>query len=243
MKNLQEDLAIATKKLKPSFSCSFCNKAFVKETTLLTHQCEGKRRSLKEKEQGVQIGLRAFQRFYEIVNRTSKIKTYEEFSSSPYYIAFVKFGRHMVEIRAIHPVKFINYLIKNNVRLDNWCQDKHYQTYLFELSKIEAAVDALERSIVEMQRAIDDNPDIKNGVADYFKLVHPNKICQQIANGRVSPWVIFNCNTGIKFLESLNEGQLALIIDWINPDYWGTKLKQLNHDTEWVKSILEGSGL
>ena len=48
----------------------------------------------------------------------------------------------------------------------------------------------------------------------------PNRICTHIVNGRVSPWVIFNCETGVAFLGKLNQEQLTIIYPYIDPDFW-----------------------
>ena len=54
--------------------------------------CEKKRRHLQKDERRVQLGLYAFQRFYEKSMSSKKTKTYTEFCDSQYYNAFVKFG-------------------------------------------------------------------------------------------------------------------------------------------------------
>ena len=69
------------------FICKFCNKAFVKETTLTNHLCEKKRRHQQEKETGVQWGLQAYVMFYNSTQMSAKAKSYEDFCESSYYLA------------------------------------------------------------------------------------------------------------------------------------------------------------
>ena len=47
-------------------TCCYCKKSFVKETSLEIHMCEPKRRYREKDERGVQLGLGAYLRFYEI---------------------------------------------------------------------------------------------------------------------------------------------------------------------------------
>jgi len=82
------------------------------------HLCEEKRRWQEEKETGVQFGLQAYLRFYELTQGSAKMKSYTDFVASPYYRAFVKFGRHMVGIRAVNSKMFIDWVIKENKKLD-----------------------------------------------------------------------------------------------------------------------------
>jgi hypothetical protein len=107
----------------------------------------------------------------------------------------------------------------------------------------EAVQDALERALKEMQDYADENGEFKNGFSDYFRFGSPNRICHHIANGRVSPWIVFNCTSGVEFLDKLNEDQISVVLSWIDPEYWQRKFKDYVADTEWVKSILKEAKL
>lgn len=226
-----------------SYKCKYCGKAFVKESTLASHLCEQKRRWQQEKETGVQLGLRAYLRFYEYAQGSAKLKSYADFATSPYYIAFVKFGRYLVDIRAVNPANFIDWLLKNNKKLDYWTKDSFYEEWLREYIKREAVQDALERALKEMTDYAEDNGDLKNGYKDYFRYGNTNRILHHIASGRISPWVVFNCSSGVGFLDGLSEEQVAIVLPYIDPDYWQKKFRDYTSDTEWTKDILEKAGL
>ena len=228
---------------KTTFNCKYCEKPFRKETTLLAHLCEAKRRHNQRDETGVQWGLKAYLRFYEFSQGSAKLKSYEDFAKSPYYNAFVKFGRHCVNIRCINFANFTDWLLKNNKKLDNWCSDRLYTEWLPEYLKREATQDALERALKEMTEYAEDHPDLKNGFTDYFRYGNSNRICFHISSGRISPWIIYNCGSGIEFLEGLNEEQVLIVMPWIDPDFWQKKFKDYLADAEWVKDILQKAGL
>lgn len=235
------DTAINT---APTFKCKYCNKDFRKESTLIAHSCEPKRRALQEHEMGVQFGLRAWLRFFEITQGSAKTKTYSDFATSPYYTAFVAFGRHMQAIRAVNPQAFIDYVIKQNKKLDHWTHDALYVEYLQQYMRREAVQDALERALTEMQDYVDENTtNFPNGFNDYFRSANTNRICHHISTGRVSPWVVYNCTSGVDFLEQLTEEQIGIVLPWIDPDFWQRKFKDYLADTEWVKMILKEAGL
>jgi len=232
-----------TSQSSPSYKCKYCGKEYRKESTLAAHLCETKRRWQQEREVGVQFGLQAYLRFYEMTQGSAKMKTYSDFVGSPYYTAFVKFGRHMVAIRAVNPKMFIDWVIKENKNLDHWCHDRVYLEYLKGYMRKEAVQDALERALKEMQTYADEHPELKGGFRDYFRFGNPNRVCHHIANGRVSPWIVFNCESGVEFLEQLNDEQVAIILPWIDPDHWQQKFKDYLADSEWVKGILKEAGL
>ena len=242
MTTWQEGMASTTRPSSPSFKCRYCGKEYRKESTLAAHLCETKRRWQQEKETGVQFGLQAYLRFYEMTQGSAKMKSYADFVESPYYTAFVKFGRHMVAIRAVNPKMFIDWVIKENKKLDHWCKDQVYVEYLTQYLRKEAVQDAVERALTEMQAYADEG----NGIAsfkDYFRFGNSNRVCHHIANGRISPWIVFNCPSGVEFLERLHEEQVAIILPWIDPDFWQRKFQDYVADTEWVKMILKEAGL
>ena len=228
---------------KQTYKCRYCEKSFSRENTLSVHLCEQKRRWQQEKEVGVQLGLKAYLKFYEMTQGSAKLKSYENFVTSPYYNAFVKWGRHMVAIRGINPTAFLDWLLKNNKKIDNWCRDEFYATYLHEWLRREAVSDALERALNEMQAYADDHPELQNGFSDYFRYGNSNRVVHHIATGRISPWIVYNCASGVEFLDQLNEEQVGMIIQCIDPAFWQRQFQDYLADTEWVKDILQKANL
>ena len=225
------------------YKCKFCQREFVKESTLTVHSCEQKLRNQQQNETGVQFGFKAYIRFYETTQGSARLKTYEDFSGSPYYRAFVKYGRHCVAIRVINFASFTNWLLKNNKKLDHWCKDSLYEEWLSEYIRKESPQDALERALKEMQEYADSHPELKNGFREYFRFGNGNRICHHIVSGRISPWIVFNCTTGVEFLDGLDAGQTQIVLPWLDPEFWQKKFMDYLADTEWVKDILNKAGL
>ena len=124
------------------YACQYCKKAFVKETTLAVHVCEQKKRRQDKSERGVELGFQAYIRFYEMTQGSAKLKTYDDFCDSPYYKAFVKFGRYCVNTRTINPKQFLEWLLKNNKKIDHWSSDQLYTEYLIQHLRVENITDA-----------------------------------------------------------------------------------------------------
>ena len=227
------------KPTKRPFTCEFCKRGFSKEKTLLNHVCEQKRRFQQEKDKGVQLGFRTYLRFYEL-NYSGKNKSYHEFANSNYYNAFVKFGRHIVNINAIDPYSFINFILSNNIKLDKYCNDIYYQTYLERHLRIENWKDAIARSLKTMEKWTTKN---NVGLNTYFFAASPNQICNHIVNGRVSSWAIFNCDTGLNFLEKISEEQQEMIYTYIDPDFWSPHFEKFANEVSMIKTTLKEAGL
>jgi hypothetical protein len=240
---MQEILAGTINKSSPTYKCRYCEKEFRKESSLAVHLCEPKRRWQQEREVGVQLGLKAYLRFYEVTQGSARLKSYADFVTSPYYNAFVKHGRYCQSIRCINFASFLDWLLRNNKKIDHWCSDKLYEEWMQEYLRKEAVQDALERALNEMQDYADDHPELKNGFTDYFMYGNTNRICHHIATGRISPWVVYNCDSGVAFLDGLTEEQVVMILPWIDPGCWQRRFQDYLGDTEWVKDVLKKAGL
>lgn len=225
---------------KVDFICKYCTKGFRKESTLLNHLCESKRRAQQEKASGVQIGLQVYLKFYEAMQGSAKLKTYADFSDSAYYSAFVKFGWHLVNIQCISIPAYVDWLLKQNKKLDNWCRDEYYEEWLVQFLKKENPNDALIRSFSTMQKWADE---IGCQFNDYFRNESSNKVCHEIKAGRISPWIIFNSDSGVLFLDTLNDEQLQHIYNYIDPEYWRRRFKDYLGDTEYIKHVAKEANL
>lgn len=221
------------------YKCKFCSKEFKRESTLAAHLCEPKRRHNQQNEKGVQIGLNAYLRFYETTQGSAKYKTYEDFAKSPYYAAFVKFGRQCVMINAINVRAYIDWLLKNNKKLDYWYKDSMYDEYLQQYLKHEALTDALQRAI-EYSIKWAEEKDCPS--QDFLRYGNPNAITFAISTGRISPWIVFNCESGQAFLENMNTDQMHIVWPWINPDFWQKKFKDYPADQAYAEKILKQAG-
>jgi len=236
MSELQKIAEEARRDMKPGeHKCKYCGQGFVRESTLAVHQCEPKRRDLQQGEKGVIIGFKTWLRFYELTQGSAKLKTYADFCNNNFYNAFVKFGRHCVAISAINVNQFMDYVLKKQIKIDNWCKDKVYEEYLYGLLRSESSSDALERSIITMQEWSEETG---NDITTYFTEVSSNRFVQHVLNGRVSCWAIYCCDNGIAKLETLSEEQVTLLMPWIDPEFWQRKLHDYTADAELTKHIL-----
>jgi len=219
-----------------NYKCEHCSKFFAKEKTLAVHICEQKRRYLSKNEKHVQMGLMTYQKFYEMAQKGKNQKTFDEFAASSYYTAFVKFGSFMVNTAPIYPERFVEYVIKSGVKLDHWCRDELYDTYISELIKIEPADGAIQRTVKTMMDWGDDN---NAPWEHYFQYVNLNRATHDIKEGLISPWMVLNSKSGKEMLKRMNDEQLDIVGPIIDPNYWSRRFKSLPADVELVKDVIK----
>jgi len=222
-----------------TYTCQFCQKDFIKESSLAVHSCEPRRRRQEQSERGVQLGLQAYLKFYQLTQGSAKLKTFDDFADSPYYRAFVKFGRYCVDIQAINPARFIEYVLKQNKKIDHWCRDSIYTEYLLDYLRVENVNDALSRSI---EFGITWQEQTSNPAHDCLRYGNSNTMCHAITTGRISPWIIYNSESGQQFLSELSSEQIAMIWSYIDSDFWMKKFQDYPADQEYAKDILIKAG-
>jgi hypothetical protein len=211
----------------------------MKEASLAVHSCEPRRRRQEKDEAGVRLGFQAYIKFYELTQGSAKLKTFDDFANSPYYKAFVKFGRYCVAIKAINPSRFTEWVLKQNKKLDHWAKDSVYTEYLQDYLRVENVNDALARA---MEFGIDWSEIQGHPAEDCLRYGNGNAIAYAVSAGRISPWVIYNCESGQKFLSELDETQIAMVWPYIDADYWMRKFKDYPADQEYAKEMLSKAG-
>lgn len=222
------------------YICQHCNKGFMQEKTLFVHVCEQKRRYLARTEKHVILGFDTFNRFYKLTQNLKGEKTYEEFSKSPYYNAFVKFGSFVSNVNPLYPDKFIDYVVRSGVKLDHWCRDSLYDDYVVHLIKSEPVEVALERSISHMLAWANDNNAQWN---HYFHYVSLSRATFDIKDGKISPWLVLNSSSGKTMIKKFNDEQLMAINVVMDVPFWLNKFKKLPADVELVKQVVKESDL
>jgi hypothetical protein len=228
------------KLISKDHKCEYCGKSYAKESTLLAHLCEPKRRWLQKDEKRVTVGFYAFQRFYKLSAGHKNDKTYEDFVKSSFYNAFVKFGSFVNNVRPLYPDKYIDYVVTSNVKLDHWCREEMYEKYAIELIRKEGVETALERSINTMIEWADLHKSVYN---HYFNYVSLNKLTWDIKDGKISPWLVLNCKSGKEALNKLNDEQLNMITNVLDPSHWALRFKRQPKDVELVKQVAKEAGL
>lgn len=205
----------------------------------MNHACDPKRRWQDKDLTANRIGFQVWQEFYLKNTGTKKPKTYNDFIKSSYYTVFVKFGNYCVDIKALNVMMFANWLLKNKVRIDNWASDSNYNKFLIEYLKDEDPFDAVARSI-ESTMVLAKDAEVQTH--DCLRYTNRNKLIQAIVNGKISPWMLYNSESGIKLLEELDPSQQKMILDYIDPEKWAVKFKRDSNVTGQIQVLLREGG-
>ena len=127
-------------------------------------------------------------------------------------------------------------MIKSGIKLDHWCRDELYDSYISELIKIEPADGAVQRTITNMMAWADTNDAPWE---HYFAYVNLNRATHDIKEGLISPWIVLNSKSGKDMLRRMNDEQLEIIGTIIDPQFWLRRFKSLPADVELIKDVIK----
>lgn len=186
------------------------------------------------------IALQVFIRFFKYTTQSKKEKTIDDFINSQYYIAFVKFARYLVSLAPIYCDDFIDFVIKNGVKLKDWDKAYVYETFLVDIMRREKVEKAFERSITHMCEWAAKH---ETSFDRFFYDVSPFEAAYMIKRGHISPWLLYTANTAGNLLDRLNQEQIEMIMPIIDPDFWNKKINREKFDTEFAKELITNAGL
>jgi len=221
------------------FQCNFCKREFIREKSLFNHICEQRRRWDSRDEKIVKLGFCCWLKWYELSNTKvhhSKKYKFEDFMKSKYYLAFVKLGKHLTGTKILSSEQFLKYVIKNRIKLDDWCKEYVYDGYVRDVCKRENVELALERQIQIMMDWSEENNE---EWTKYFETVHPNEAIKLIKTGRISPWIVLNSFSIYKLFDRMDEEQVSLVNDFIDLTAWKYLMKKNPKDQQFVINTLE----
>lgn len=202
--------------------------------------CVKKRRHMDINSTGSRLGFRAFQRYYELTFSSKSLKTTDDFINSPYYADFAKFGNYLSSLKPIHIERFVDYVVMGGLKLKDWTREDIYWLYIDEFTKKEPAISAVERTITEIAAWCEENN------VDFFKFfdqVSANEAAYLIQSGRISPWVLYLSTGGENLMSKFNEDHAKMIASVIDPGFWMRKFKKAEDDVEYIRTLLEQSGI
>lgn len=220
--------------------CSFCNKEFVKETSVASHMCKMKKRHFDKDTKLCRLALRAYVKFFTVHYPYREKPTYDQFIKSQVYDAFVRFAKYVLDIDATAPDDFIDYMVKSGVGIDKWCSDAHYEKFTNHLAMIESPDRALERTFLLIQQwAITNNQNSK----DFFRMISPARGAMWLRNGRISPWVILNCTTGAELIGKFSDEQILMVSETLNTRVWRGKFDRFPEEVKSIREALSREGM
>lgn len=224
--------------LKTEHTCAYCSQEYKTERGLAGHKCKIKDRVLQKDSKASRLAYAAFSAFHELHYR--RPTTFEKFAHSTLYNAFLKFGNHIITIDAIDPQSYIDYMIRSGVAIDRWCREDEYEKYVQHLIMKETPFRGTERTLLLMQEWANSN---ETDLTNFFHGIAAPLAVMWIKSGRISPWVLLNCNGGKSLLSRLSDEQMTLVGPSLNIRLWNGKFQRHSKEVGEIQETLKEYGI
>ena len=221
--------------------CEFCNKVFSREGSFMAHSCAKKMRWLDRDNKNCVVAFTAYKRFYDLTGFAKKRNLgFKDFVESKYYNDFVSFGRWLNDAAVTAPSAYIDYVIKNAVKLKDWTKPSIYEVFLKSLTFKEDPEAAIERSLIWAQ----DWCNEKNiDIGDFFTTISLNRLVDAMRSGKISPWFLYVCNSGVATLNKFDTSQQKLLSSLLEQKVWSVKIYKHQKLIREYKEMLSEIGL
>jgi hypothetical protein len=169
-----------------------------------------------------------------IIANVKHDKPYEDFINDRYYLDFMKVSKHIIDLNLDKPEEFVRFVLKNAIKIDDWCKAVIYEAYVKDRTKKETVERAIERSLLNMKAWAEKTG---NSWCEYFALVNTVDAVQDIRMGRISPWCTFATDQGSRLIDRFEPVQVQTLIDYIEPLSWKARVKRQQGDADWVQEV------
>jgi hypothetical protein len=226
------------KATKGEFECRYCNKAFVRETTLAVHMCTVKHRDLN-KDAASLLAYRVYERFQRRHVGNKKLE-WPDFIRNRHFNDFYRVGKYIRDINPPLKDDFINYLVNSSLPIQKWNHPTIYETYIREMTKKEDPRSAVDRSIRLMQQWSGSTGE---HWTDFFRAIAPSQAAQWIRSGRLSPWIIYICPGSSEMVARFTEEHWKIIGNALDAGFWKLKMARHAEDVRELQDALTGANL
>lgn len=215
----------------------YCRRTWIRPEHIHRHQCARETRVQQRSHPTTLLALTAWQWFNKKPVST-RGDVWFQFESSTLYDTFWNFAAYCRGNHCGNPRRYLDWCLQNKIPDRSWCRDANYDRFLREFIRTEAPLDSVIRSVQTLR----DLADSRGLALSEVWSLSANLICQKIQRGDITPWLLYCCDTGQRWLASLNSNQLTQIFTWINPDFWHRRVTTNSHVPE-LQRLLTQAGL
>lgn len=201
----------------------------------MAHCCPKKMRYLDKDNKNVQLGLMAFKRFHQLTSYNSPSKTYVDMVNSNLYNDFVSFGRWINDAAIVNPTGYIDYVIKEKIKINDWQKSSVYESFLKTMVHKEDALDALCRSIEWVTKWCDQN---SVEIINFYDKIGTNTLTHYLRSAAISPWMIFLSSRKTEILSRFDESQMKLLNSLLDQTVWNLRMRKYRNNLDEYQNIL-----
>lgn len=217
-----------------SHVCSFCKKRFKRESTLLKHECEPKRRYQLQDSEQVRLAHRLFNQFQLFSKHKPVIK--EDFLTSYYFKPFERFALFLIGKKCFAPEEYLTFCLKNQYLMRAWFNHELYDHFI----KVQVMFEDPETGIHRTLKTILQYSD---STKDFFETIPCTLAASWIKDGDISPWVFKIMRSSKALSDRWTELDLIDINEYLIDRHWDLRAKKFKDEITEIQRMLQEHNL
>jgi hypothetical protein len=184
------------------YECRFCNKLYKQESAFAKHYCDERRKNDVLKTIIGQIAFSLYDRWLQM--KYKREADLEMFKNSRFFNAFVKFADLYKKINGLADVdEFFALMIRKNIQPGNWVDDRIIRYYLDHIDSgtIQSKITRSCNTLIKIADAYDCD------TSEVFKYIEFHIMMDFIKLGKLSPWVLLNSKSFMRWLSTISKEQ------------------------------------
>ena len=208
------------------YQCVFCEKEFTRRSWYDKHKCTKKKRFAEANNLSTIMAQKLFAHWMNKhhLKRNLKLTPMAEFVASPFYNAFIKLSKFCQTGQVMSAFKYLDWLIQKNIPERNWTNSKNLDSYREFTRDHEDVSEQVEKSFRYIRAwAV----KTANPVAEFFEKIGPVEALIMVRHNQLMPWVLLGFDLSVeKLVSRLGQEQTMALDEFINLEYWLTKLEE-----------------
>lgn len=216
------------------FKCQYCGDKFKKETTLIKHLCENRKKVLLLESN---IGKSAYISYQNWRNLNHFFYCDKDtFLNSKYFKSFINFVEFCKENSIPEKNGFIKMMVEKKIQPSLWINDLYYEMYISEFDNLYSPMRQVEMSLEVLYR-LSDLLECK--IHDIFSNIKIIELLKMIHAKKLSPWLLLLMKSfqhHIKY--NITEEEQILLSTIINSNEWKQKFIKNKESMDKIKNLL-----
>lgn len=221
------------------YTCEYCHRKFVKQTTYEKHTCSKKEKAELIKSLDGQAAYIHYTNWLKSYHR--KVPEINTFIDSSFFTAFLNFARFVKKTHIAYPNDFIKIMKEKDISPNLWTKPECFKLYLIYLDDLQPPVEQAIRTVETLFHISDKfnipiTTIVKTALSD-------NDIIKLIQERKISLWLLLNSDSFIQRLANMDQDSYNYLNSVISMDDWVTIINNRPDIKQEMKEICKDLGI
>lgn len=222
------------------YECQYCQKKLLKKSAYDQHMCRQKERHLFVK---TPAGKSAYELYvyWRNINGRSTVSV-DTFIASRYYTSFNKFQKFVKNVGLPEPKMYIEFVNAKGLLPNTWLNIELYDAYVDYFDNTISPSKLAELTLKTIYTLANI---FECEISEVFDNLEVHEVAQLINERKLSPWILLNAKSFIKFLNRISKDKQDVILlnSVLDSETWYNKFSKDPKSVNKMRQVCKEIGL